>query len=95
MKRLKDPIRSISQELKVTAIQSLKASKDKWKEQLILREKLPEQRFEVEDELLLAKGKAFGTMKTGAFQTKWYGPCLIVVANHSVYDFIITNERVS
>lgn len=50
------------------------------KKQLKLRGELPEQRFEVEDEVSNVK-KVLAAMKTGAFQSKLYGSCQVVIAS--------------
>lgn len=37
------------------------------------------------DEILVARGKAFGSTKMMAFETKWQGPCLGLQVQHPLY----------
>lgn len=85
-----------SRELEVVDALFLRASKtEPENKQFNYKEELPEQRYEVEDEVLVAKRNAFGVIKTSAFQSKWYGLCRVFTTNNLHYKLVTTNAKVS
>lgn len=49
--------------------------------------------FQVGDLVLIARGKALGTVKWPAFSSKFYRPCMVVNANHPRYRLTSAHNR--
>lgn len=76
------PVRLLSEELQRSSALSLTASRSEQQNPRLRSTKAPhERKFEHEDEVIVARGKALGKLKTGAFQSKWYEQCQVVVEN--------------
>ena len=78
---LKDPEEVQSREIELLSIQSARARR----EEIARTEGPPIDTFTVGQKVLVAKAKALGALKMPPFESKWFGPCEIVTANHPLY----------
>lgn len=88
---LDDPADQHARTLELFAIQSARAGRD-----------LPrgpsssdDVRYSVGDQVMVAKGRAFGAVKLPVWECKWFGPCVVETALHPRYTLRSSNGKIT
>ena len=86
---LVDPHDTGSREVENLAIQSARARRD----QISRSIEAPTHTFSEGEQVLVAKAKSLGPLKMPPFESRWFGPCSVVTANHPLYELRMADGK--